>query len=106
MSLLAHSQATLTAEVSRVSSCDEGAVQATAVVSRDEMSLSTIIRLRKLLTQLSISRSTVYLRINPQSKYYDPMFPKPIRLGAKAVGWVLSDVYDYIDYLKKKQQAC
>ena len=70
------------------------------------MRLSTVLRLRQLLQALGISRSTVYLRIDPKSKYYDPVFPKPIRLGAKAVGWVLSDVYDYIEHLKKKQQAC
>ena len=76
-----------------------------SVHSCDEMSLQTILRLWKLKNLLGISRSTVYLRINPKSTYYDPKFPKPIRLGAKAMGWVLSDVYDYIEYLKEKQKA-
>lgn len=60
-----------------------------------------IIRLSLLTQLLSVSRSTVYLRLNPKSKYYDPNFPKPIRLGAKAVGWVLADVHAYIDRLRK-----
>ncbi|WP_231499211.1 helix-turn-helix transcriptional regulator [Comamonas aquatica] len=106
MSLLAYSQASRTAEVSRTPFCDEEAVQAVGTTGSDVMRLNTILRLRQLLKALGISRSTVYLRINPKSKYYDPVFPKPIRLGAKAVGWVLSDVNDYIEHLKKKQQAC
>lgn len=72
----------------------------------DEMSSQTILRLCKLKNLLGISRSTVYLRINPKSKYYDPVFPKPIRLGAKAVGWVLSDVCEYIEHLKKNKKVC
>ncbi|WP_376750704.1 helix-turn-helix transcriptional regulator [Comamonas terrigena] len=60
-----------------------------------------VIRLSKLTQLLSVSRSTVYLRINPRSKYYDPRFPKALRLGSKAVGWLLADVHDYIDHLHK-----
>jgi prophage regulatory protein len=63
-----------------------------------------VIRLKTLLEMLGVSRSTVYLRINPQSKYYDPMFPKSIRLGMKAVGWVLQDVHAYIEYLRNQAE--
>ena len=61
-----------------------------------------IIRLAKLLELLGISRSTVYLRLNPESQYYDPRFPKSIRLGAKSVGWILADVYAYIECLRNR----
>lgn len=63
-----------------------------------------IIRLGKLLGLLGVSRSTVYLRINPESKYYDPMFPRSIRLGAKSVGWILADVYAYIEHLRNREE--
>lgn len=101
-----HTQATVTAGILRTHPCDEDEAQAITAIGSNAMRLSTVLRLRQLLQALGISRSTVYLRIDPKSKYYDPVFPKPIRLGAKAVGWVLSDVYDYIEHLKKKQQAC
>lgn len=65
----------------------------------------TIIRLPQLTQILSMSRSSVYLRLNPQSRYYDPHFPKPIHLGVKAVGWVLDDVNSYIDYLSNSHPA-
>lgn len=62
---------------------------------------AVVIRLPELLRTLGISRSTVYLKINPGSKYYDRKFPKPIKLGNKAVGWLLHDVVSYVNELKK-----
>ncbi|CAM4220337.1 AlpA family phage regulatory protein [Comamonas aquatilis] len=64
-----------------------------------------VIRLKTLLEILGLSRSTVYLRINPQSKYYDPMFPKSIPLGMKAKGWVLEDVHAYITHLRNQAET-
>lgn len=61
----------------------------------------SVIRLPKLLQILGISRSTVYLKINKSSKYYDKDFPQPIKLGEKAVGWVLQDVFNYIELIKR-----
>lgn len=71
----------------------------------DQHASKVIIRLPKLKHLLGVSRSTVYLRLNTQSKYYDPLFPKPIRLGAKAVGWLLADVYAYIDHLRNADEV-
>ncbi len=59
-----------------------------------------VIRLPKLLSILGISRSTVYLKINKSSKYYDKDFPKPIKLGEKAIGWINQDVMEYIEVIK------
>ena len=59
-----------------------------------------VIRMQQLLEMLGLSRSMVYLKINPKSKYYDPKFPKPIKLGVKAIGWLLRDVSMYVNALK------
>jgi prophage regulatory protein len=61
----------------------------------------SVIRLPKLLQILGVSRSMVYLKINKCSKYYDKDFPLPIKLGQKAVGWVLLDVFNYIELIKR-----
>ncbi|HDT6080180.1 TPA: AlpA family phage regulatory protein, partial [Aeromonas veronii bv. veronii] len=42
------------------------------------------------------SRSTIYDRLNPKSKRYDPSFPKPLRLGESAIGWQLSEILIWI----------
>lgn len=76
-------------------------VRPTGMHAANASALKAVIRLPKLTQLLSVSRSTVYLRINPRSKYYDPRFPKALRLGSKAVGWLLADVHDYIDHLHK-----
>ena len=53
----------------------------------------SILRRRDLEERLKLSRSTIYDKINPDSKHYDANFPKPIRLGkGSAVGWIESEV--------------
>lgn len=67
--------------------------------------LATVIRIPQLIKMLGLSRSTIYLRINSTSRYFDPLFPKPIRIGQKAIGWLLADVYAYLQKLKMNQVA-
>lgn len=55
-----------------------------------------ILRMAELTTLLGISRSSVYEKLNPKSRYYDADFPKPIRLGAASVGWRSTSVDEWI----------
>lgn len=57
---------------------------------------------RKQIEQLfGISRSTIYARLDPKSKQYDPSFPRPIQLGASTplVAWVEAEAQAYIAHL-------
>jgi len=45
-----------------------------------------ILRLPAVKTRTGLSRSTIYLRVA------EGRFPKPISLGARAVGWVDAEV--------------
>lgn len=56
-----------------------------------------IIRRRQLEARLGLSRSTIYDKINPKSPRYDASFPKPIRLGSAAVGWLAHEVDDWLN---------
>lgn len=63
-----------------------------------------IIRINELQRLIGLSRSTIYDRLNPQSKRYDPSFPKPVKIGASAsaaVGWRLDGVMLWIDTLSE-----
>jgi prophage regulatory protein len=40
-----------------------------------------ILRMTELTAILGISRSSIYEKLNPKSRYYDAEFPKPVRLG-------------------------
>lgn len=56
----------------------------------------SITRRRDLETRLRLSRSTIYDKINPKSPRYDASFPKPIRLGGCAVGWLTHEVDEWL----------
>ncbi|EPT6140256.1 helix-turn-helix transcriptional regulator [Salmonella enterica subsp. enterica serovar Newport] len=52
--------------------------------------------MRELTKVLGLSRSTIYEKLNPESRYYDETFPKPVRLGAASVGWRSTSVDEWI----------
>ena len=50
----------------------------------------TILRRKRVEERTGLSRSTIYLRIQ------EGAFPKPINLGARAVGWVEAEIEAWI----------
>lgn len=49
-----------------------------------------ILRLPAVKGRTGLSRSTIYLKVT------EGTFPKPIQLGARAVGWLESEITDWI----------
>lgn len=67
----------------------------------------TILRRKQVEARTGLSRSSIYsrLRCNPKRPGdYDPTFPRPISVGAKAVGWVESEVEAWIAAQIKKSR--
>ena len=60
-----------------------------------------VIRIKRLQDMLGISKSTIYSRIDPDSKWFDPDFPKPFKIGGYAVGWDVREVMRFVE-LKKR----
>ena len=55
----------------------------------------TILRRKQVEARTGLSRSTIYskLKHNPKRPSdYDPSFPVPISIGAKAVGWIEAEI--------------
>lgn len=50
----------------------------------------TILRLPAVKAHTGLSRSTIYLRI------LQGTFPRPVSLGARAVGWVESEIQEWL----------
>lgn len=51
----------------------------------------TILRRKQVEARTGLSRSSIYARLRHNPKRpgdYDPTFPKPVAIGAKAVGWI------------------
>lgn len=55
-----------------------------------------ILRAKDLAKKLGIAVSTLYDWLNPKSPRYDQQFPKPIRLGSRAKGWLSSDINQWV----------
>ncbi len=80
-----------------------------------QISLSTtspqaICRLPQLLALTGLGRSSVYARLDPRSRYFDPSFPRPVPLHGPcqkrgAVGWRLSEVWAWLDAQAAKRES-
>lgn len=47
-----------------------------------------------------LKRSSIYNRLNPDSKYYDATFPKPISLSSSnkgSVAWIATEINVWIE---------
>jgi prophage regulatory protein len=53
--------------------------------------MQTILRLPSVKARTGLSRSTIYQRIKEGS------FPRPVNLGARAVGWLESEIEEWLD---------
>lgn len=49
-------------------------------------------RLSEVKEITGLSRSTLYDKQNPHSSRYDATFPKRVKLGLRAVGWLKNDL--------------
>jgi prophage regulatory protein len=52
--------------------------------------MHTILRLPDVKRSTGLSRSTIYLRISQGT------FPKPVSLGGRTVGWVESEIQEWL----------
>lgn len=58
-------------------------------------SAPTILRRKQVEARTGLSRSTIYAKIRHNPKRpgdFDPTFPKPVSVGAKAVGWIDAEI--------------
>jgi prophage regulatory protein len=57
----------------------------------------TILRKRTLCQRIGLSPAHVYAMLDPKSSSHDPSFPRQIRLGAAAVGWLEHEVQAWLE---------
>ena len=55
-----------------------------------------ILRMRDVVRKLGIARATIYDWLNPKSPRYDATFPKQRRLGMQSVGWLESEIDEWV----------
>lgn len=55
-----------------------------------------ILRMSSVVNKVGVARSTIYDWINPKSPRYDATFPKQRRLGMQSVGWLESELDEWL----------
>ncbi|HHT0120834.1 TPA: helix-turn-helix transcriptional regulator [Raoultella ornithinolytica] len=55
-----------------------------------------ILRMSSVVNKIGVARSTIYDWINPKSPRYDATFPKQRRLGMQSVGWLESELDEWL----------
>lgn len=69
---------------------------------------SRMLRVKEVCAHLSISRSSLYSRMQKGSKQYDPQCPRPINISATGKGsvrWLEAEINAYIEYLIVKSRS-
>ena len=64
-------------------------------IATREVTETRILRRKQVEARTGLSRSSIYARLRHNAKRpgdYDPTFPKPISVGAKAVGWIEAEI--------------
>lgn len=59
-------------------------------------SSTRVLRIKQVTHCIGLARSTIYDYLNPKSPRHDPTFPKPIKLGSSSVGWLESEIEQWI----------
>jgi len=70
--------------------------------SGDNVRRNGVIRLKELSKLTGLSRSTIYDKQNPKSSRFDPLFPKKIPLGARAVGWFEEEAEGWLEAMRSQ----
>ena len=67
------------------------------------------IRLPEVINLTGLSRSSIYARINPDSPYYDPSFPKQKKLSPRKRGsvvWFQHEIENWMkSFLNSKEET-
>lgn len=68
-------------------------------MSEQLKSALTIIRRNQVEARTGLSRSSIYAKLKHNPKRpgdFDPAFPKPVAVGARAVGWIESEIESWL----------
>lgn len=66
------------------------------MMSYSNQGLDRFVRRPEVENLTALSRSSIYEKLSPHSCRYDPKFPRPVKIGQRAVAWRLSEVEAWI----------
>ena len=72
----------------------------TSVIERKKQGQMRFLRLPEVMARTGLSRSTIYVRLE------QGRFPRPVSLGARAVGWIEAEVDEWMrERIEKSREA-
>ncbi len=71
------------------------------IMRNEKGEFTGIFRAKRTSDVTGVSIAGIYAKMDPKSESHDPSFPRPVRLGAKAVGWKAEEILAWIDSLPR-----
>ena len=65
-------------------------------MSKQIQTALTILRRKQVENRIGIGRSSIYDKLNPKSRNYDPTFPRMVLLGSRSVGWYEHEIEEWL----------
>jgi prophage regulatory protein len=62
------------------------------------------IRIKTVRSKTGLSTASIYNKLKPDSKYYDPDFPKQIKVGGGIVVWIEYEIDDWMNLQIQKSR--
>lgn len=84
------------AELASFASNASKPIHSPAYSDQSQQAAIVVLRGKQVDARLGISRSSRYDKLNPRSSRFDPTFPKPIKLGATSIGFIQSEINEWI----------
>ncbi|HFC8547133.1 TPA: helix-turn-helix transcriptional regulator [Neisseria lactamica] len=63
----------------------------------------SVLRINQVAGRLGVSRSSIRGWCDPKSRHHRADFPKPFKVSANVVGWLDTEIDDYIGRLAAKR---
>ncbi|HEI9749458.1 AlpA family phage regulatory protein [Acinetobacter baumannii] len=59
--------------------------------------MNQLIDIKTVIEITSIARSTIYEMMDENSPYYDPTFPKKVKITKSRIGWSAYEIHQWIE---------
>ena len=59
--------------------------------------INQLINIKQVVEILGVARSTIYEMMDEDSPYYDPTFPKKVKITQNRIGWSAWEINQWIE---------
>ncbi len=66
---------------------------------------NAIVRPAGIRAAVGFGKTLAYAKLDPKSPYYDPTWPRPVKLSARAVGWKFSELQAWLEAQERAGKA-